>query len=119
MKKLTMGFLLLLGLLLLATPLLVVGEGEAWEVNWWTVDGGGGHSAGGDIAVTGTLGQPDAQGQSAGGAFAVRGGFWSAPAPPPVQPASFLVFLPATVAAPGAEARRANAQPAADKMGAG
>jgi hypothetical protein len=102
MKKLTMGFLLLLGLLLLATPLLVVGEGEAWEVNWWTVDGGGGRSAGDDLSVTGTFGQPDAQGRAAAGDFAVSGGFWSAPAPPLAQPPSFLVFLPTTVAAPGA-----------------
>jgi len=101
MKKAAIGALLFLALLILGGPLLAESTGEAWEVTWWTIDGGGA-SAGGEFMLTGTLGQPDAQGQSAGGAYAVSGGFWSAPAPPPAQAPSFLLFLPTTGAAPGA-----------------
>ncbi|MBP8258289.1 MAG: hypothetical protein KA118_01335 [Verrucomicrobia bacterium] len=42
---------------------------------WSTVDGGGGTSAGGVYAVSGTLGQPDG-GTMSGGTFMLRGGFW-------------------------------------------
>lgn len=45
-----------------------------------TIDGGGGHSASARFAVTGTIGQPDADplqpSTSANGRFAVTGGFW-------------------------------------------
>jgi len=44
----------------------------------FTVDGGGGTSSGGTFSVSGTIGQPDAAPVSAGGTFAVTGGFWSA-----------------------------------------
>jgi hypothetical protein len=46
------------------------------SVSRFTVDGGGGRSAGGSFALAGTIGQPDA-GSLAGGTFALRGGFWA------------------------------------------
>jgi hypothetical protein len=45
------------------------------SVDWFSIDGGGGTSAGGDFTVTGTIGQPDA-GRLAGGDYTVEGGLW-------------------------------------------
>ena len=47
----------------------------AFEVSWWTIDGGGGRSSAGSLAVEGTIGQPIAQ-TSVSERFAIRGGFW-------------------------------------------
>jgi hypothetical protein len=49
------------------------------EITWHTIDGGGGTSGGGDLRISGTVGQPDA-GQMSGGSFELSGGFWAAPA---------------------------------------
>lgn len=54
---------------------------SAWgqySIDWSTVDGGGGTSAGGIYAVTGTIGQPDA-GTMSGGNYTLQGGFWALP----------------------------------------
>jgi CSLREA domain-containing protein len=58
----------------------VVGSAQASlsgdeDIPWWTVDGGGGTSSGGDYAVSGTIGQPDA-GEMSGGDYTLSGGFW-------------------------------------------
>lgn len=47
-----------------------------FSIPWSTIDGGGGTSTGGSFVLKGTIGQPDA-GKSAGGNFALSGGFWS------------------------------------------
>ena len=61
---------------------------QPFTVDWFTVDGGGGKSSGGQFTVSGTIGQPDASAtQLAGGTFVVSGGFWtfdSAATPPPL-----------------------------------
>jgi hypothetical protein len=49
----------------------------ALEIDWFTIDGGGGRSIAGNLALTGTIAQPDA-GPMAGDGFSVRGGFWAA-----------------------------------------
>jgi hypothetical protein len=49
--------------------------GGPYEISWYTIDGGGGTSAGGPYVLTGTIGQPDAA-YSAGGQYEVLGGFW-------------------------------------------
>lgn len=53
------------------------------EIAWYTIDGGGatapGDSVGGDYAIAGTIGQPDASSFTTpmtGGIFEVVGGFW-------------------------------------------
>ncbi len=63
---------LVLQLLLAALPL----GAQNYTLDWFTIDGGGGTSAGGAYSVSGTIGQPDA-GLMAGGNVAVAGGFWS------------------------------------------
>jgi hypothetical protein len=46
-----------------------------YELSWYTIDGGGGRSSGGDFTLTGTIGQPDAA-WSKGGNYELLGGFW-------------------------------------------
>ncbi len=54
--------------------------GGEFDLSWYTIDGGGGaESTGGDFALAGTIGQPDA-GAMTGGDFELAGGFWAAPA---------------------------------------
>lgn len=47
----------------------------AYELSPWTIDAGGGASAGGAYDLGGTIGQPDAH-SSAAGSYALDGGFW-------------------------------------------
>lgn len=62
------------------------------EISWHTIDGGGTTaSSEGDLALSGTMGQPDAA-VSSGGIYTVRGGFWGVMAGSPA-PAS-TVYLP-------------------------
>ena len=56
--------------LLMAGPAL-----GQYEIGWYTIDGGGGTSSGGQYTLTGTIGQPDAD-WSAGGPYELLGGFW-------------------------------------------
>ena len=71
---------LLAACLLMAVPAL----GD-YELNWSTIDGGGGRSTGGPYTLTGTIGQPDADWCS-GGSYEVLGGFW------PGGPLCFVEF---------------------------
>src|SRR5262249_27540136 len=47
-----------------------------YSIDWFTFDGGGGTSTGGDYSVSGTTGQPDA-GSMNGGGFSLTAGFWA------------------------------------------
>ena len=64
---------LLTGLL----ALNALGVSADFAIDWFTVDGGGGTSSGGQFSVSGTIGQPDA-GLLSGGQFSLAGGVWSA-----------------------------------------
>ncbi len=57
----------------------VTANAQEFRIDWHTIDGGGGYSAGGDFELEGTVGQCDA-GVLTGGDFALTGGFWVAPA---------------------------------------
>jgi len=46
-----------------------------YQIDWHTIDGGGGTSAGGLYILTGTIGQPDAD-WSRGGKYELLAGFW-------------------------------------------
>jgi hypothetical protein len=61
---------------LVMTALLSVAFAQNYNIDWFTIDGGGGASTGGLFSVSGTIGQPDA-GKMSGGDFTVTGGFWS------------------------------------------
>ena len=64
----------LLGVALLAG--LPATEAQTFNIDWATIDGGGGTSSGGIFSVSGTIGQPDA-GSMTGGSYSLLGGFWS------------------------------------------
>lgn len=49
---------------------------QNYSINWYTIGGGGGTSAGGNYSVTGTIGQP-ATATMSGGTYSLTGGFWS------------------------------------------
>ncbi len=58
---------------------------QAYQLDWWTVDSGGGSSHSGIYSMSGTIGHPDA-GSLSGGEFTLAGGFWSgAVSVPPVR----------------------------------
>ena len=64
--------------ILLVAVLLLSGMARAngpYEVTWYTIDGGGGTSSGGQYSVTGTIGQADA-GYHDGDDMELLGGFW-------------------------------------------
>jgi hypothetical protein len=49
--------------------------GGNYTLDWSTIDGGGGTSNSGSLAISGTVGQPDPASAS-GGAYTLSGGFW-------------------------------------------
>jgi hypothetical protein len=57
--------------------LLLVATAVAYELDWYTFDGGGiMWSTGGAYQLSGTIGQPDT-GVMAGGSYTISGGFWA------------------------------------------
>jgi uncharacterized repeat protein (TIGR01451 family) len=51
---------------------------QAYDLTWYTVDGGGAtFSTGGSYSLGATIGQPDASGALAGGSYSLVGGFWA------------------------------------------
>lgn len=82
----TLRFLSFLGSCLIVSMALSA-RGQAYDLSWFTIDGGGGTSSGGTYSVTGTIGQPDA-GVLSGGDYTIVGGFWSAVSAASVSPAS-------------------------------
>jgi hypothetical protein len=61
---------------------LISGFGNAtaqnYSIDWHTLDGGGGDSAGGIYSLSGTVGQPDAGRISSVNTYSLAGGFWGA-----------------------------------------
>jgi len=80
-RKITIVFLVILAAAAFTPTILgpstVLANG-GYDINWWTVDSGGGlsQSAGGEYTLKGTIGQADA-GSSSGGEYALEGGFWA------------------------------------------
>lgn len=62
--------------LFLAVSSAIAQSGGLYELSWFTLDSGGGQSHGGDYAISGTIGQPEASVLMSGGQFTVQGGFW-------------------------------------------
>ncbi len=70
---------------------------QTYSIDWWTIDGGGGTSSGGNFALTGTIGQPDASPTvSVGGQFSLVGGFWAMPVLVQATNGPTLLIAPAT-----------------------
>lgn len=51
-------------------------QASGLAINWFTLSGGGGTSAGGGYALSGSIGQADT-GAMGGGSYTLQGGFWS------------------------------------------
>lgn len=66
-------------LLALIAAVPAVSLAGTYDLTWNTIDGGGGGSTGGAYAVSGTIGQPDAQVPPimSGGTYQLSGGFWA------------------------------------------
>ena len=84
-----------LSLLLFAVPVLLAAVSLAsaqtgdWDLGWYTIDGGGTTSTGGDrYTISGTTGQPDA-GRMSGGVYNLYGGFWQ-----PADQGAYESYLP-------------------------
>ncbi len=67
-------------------------------ISGFTIDGGGGESTGGEYALSGTIGQPDASSAMEGGDYDLTGGFWGGMAlgsmPPTPVTGEITVYLP-------------------------
>ena len=62
--------------LFLSVTVALAQSGGGYDLSWSSVDGGGyTFSAGGNYALGGTIGQPDA-GLLSGGSYTLGGGFW-------------------------------------------
>ena len=58
-----------------------------FQIDWYTIDGGGGTSSGGGFELSGTIGQHDAAPVAGtGGAFECLGGFWGVAGNPSCYP---------------------------------
>ncbi len=75
MKRRLLFATLICALALLSLASLAHAQGLL-DLPWWTADGGGGLSQGGDYTLHGTAGQPEAA-FSQGGAYTLSGGFWA------------------------------------------
>ena len=75
-KRTLPAFVALSLVIILATAVSAQLAGGGPEINWYTIDGGGGTSTGGTYSLSGTIGQPDAGGPMTGGTSSVPGGFW-------------------------------------------
>ena len=73
-----------------------VAGAQTYSINWFTIDGGGGASAGGVYSIRGTIGQPDAGGPMTNGQYSVTGGFWVLPQAVQTEGAPTLSVAPAT-----------------------
>ena len=82
--------LLFSGLVLLLVAGAVLAAPNGFSIDWWTVDGGGGTSEGGDYALSGSIGQPDAGPVMTGGEYTVSGGYWAGVS----QPFTNTISLP-------------------------
>ena len=61
--------------ILLAILICSTSQAQNYQINWHTIDGGGGTSSGGSYVLSGTIGQPDAL-YSYSDDYELLGGFW-------------------------------------------
>ena len=54
-------------------------SGGGYDLSWFTIDGGGGTSFGGDYRLESSIGQPDAGPLMSGGEYTLVGGYLPAP----------------------------------------
>lgn len=74
MKITTLVIMLILALF--ASTVIVLASNGGYEIAWFTIDAGGGQSAGGGYVLSGTIGQPEAGSPASGDSYTLTGGFW-------------------------------------------
>jgi hypothetical protein len=77
--KRTLIFAALLTVLILAWAALAQArsaDSGIYNLNWYTIDGGGDTSTGSGYTLVGTIGQSDAGAAMNGNGFTLNGGFW-------------------------------------------
>ena len=62
--------------LIFLTGIVYAFNGTA-AIDWFSIDGGGGTSTGGDFILSGSIGQPDAGTSLRSESYTLEGGFWS------------------------------------------
>ncbi len=87
--SLNFGVFLLLGACCLVFLSCPTARAQSYAVDWFTIDGGGGASSGGNYTLSGTIGQHDA-GTLSGGNYTLQGGFWPGLAVPSTTSAPTL-----------------------------
>jgi hypothetical protein len=94
--KIRIGLLMGVGVMVvMATAVAIAAGGTRFAVPWWTVDGGGGHSAGTRFGMTGTAGQPDAGVVMSSSRYTFSGGFWRGVVA--AGPGGGVIYLPAVL----------------------
>lgn len=81
-------------LMTIAMMVTVAAAADGYDLSWWTVDGGGGTSSGGDYTLSGTLGQPEAGAPLSAVEYTLTGGFWHGSTTPVAE---MKIFLPLIV----------------------
>ena len=66
-----------LGLMCIAVFCITSDAKAQFDIDWFTIDGGGGLSTGSGFELEGTIGQFDAGQAMSGGGFTLTGGFWT------------------------------------------
>jgi hypothetical protein len=79
-------------LVLLSFSIALAQSGNGFNLNWWTVDSGGGAANGGEITLQGTIGQPEVGEPLSGGGMTLTGGFWFSGAEK--ETGAFPAYLP-------------------------
>jgi hypothetical protein len=69
---------------------------QSYSIDWFTLDAGGGNSAGGSYSLDGSIGQPEAGPTLSGGSFSLTGGYWSLVAVPTTSAPVLHIFLTPT-----------------------
>ncbi len=93
MKK-RVPILVLLLTLTVGVGAVYAGLDQAYTINWWTVDGGGGRLEGNTYLLRSTAGQPDAAPALAGGGYTLYSGYWAGGE---MVSEGFYIFLPLTI----------------------
>jgi len=81
-----------MALLAFLSGVITANAQSRYALDWFTIDGGGGTSSGGDFTLNGTIGQPDA-GTMSGGNYSLAGGFWGATKTPAPVPTVIEVWI--------------------------
>jgi len=79
MMRLKLTFLLIF--IAFSAAALAGNQDGAYDLSWFTIDGGGGTSTAGAFQLDGTIGQPDAGAPLTGGPYSLTGGFWAGSGP--------------------------------------